>query len=103
MSSNPIKTLNQATSSNEINPPETAEMCESALLGVCQYLRNKKMSYLTLAEALDPASDRATGNLPVIGHGAPPWCFHTQGAVGPDGGFVSIKRCVAGRRCHRPY
>jgi hypothetical protein len=29
------------------------------------------------------------------------WCYHTQQVVGPDGGFVTPRRCVPGRRCYR--
>jgi hypothetical protein len=29
------------------------------------------------------------------------WCYHTQQAVGPDGGFVEPEACVPGRKCYR--
>ncbi|MCA1595296.1 MAG: hypothetical protein LC772_02560 [Chloroflexi bacterium] len=69
------------------------------LLNVCKHLRNKKMSYLSLSEALLPGTARDERT---IGTGAPHWCFHTQGPVGPDGRRVSSVGCSQDRKCHCP-
>jgi hypothetical protein len=29
------------------------------------------------------------------------WCYHTQQAIGPDGGHATPHECVPGRRCYR--
>ena len=69
------------------------------LLEICKHLRNKKMSYMSLAEAIRPRSDRDEN---AIGNGAHSWCFHTQGPVGPDGERVTTEACGPARRCHCP-
>jgi hypothetical protein len=58
----------------------------------CGDLRSKKFFSLTglpaKAEDYFDASDHC-------------WCYHTQQAVGPDGGIVMPQRCVPGRKCYR--
>ena len=70
---------------------------------VCQNLRNKKMSYLPLVQALDRQGFSPENGVAVLGTGSHSWCFRTQTGIGPDGGRVSLERCVAGRECHCPY
>jgi hypothetical protein len=58
----------------------------------CRNLRNKKMSYLPLVEALRESDQSGSGHC---------WCRATGTALGPDGARVALSFCrvEVGRGC----
>lgn len=67
---------------------------------VCQYMRDKKMSYESGAEppanAMDILPESVTAAEPPKG---PFWCALTQSLIGPDDGFANVENCRPGRDC----
>jgi hypothetical protein len=77
---------------SEMEPPMSDSMKNLTVIQTpfCGDLQSKKFSG-RIAQSAEEYLD-ASGHC---------WCYHTQQAVGPDGGLVEPETCVPGRKCYR--